>query len=215
METIKKTCDGLGVEFGVPLWYFSLEMKCVYYFSTGPSEMQTFQTLTKELIHVGMKKKGPPMILYEDHDTLIYMGGGYDIVSKARKMFSANLSPAGSASGCMSLTSVTTGVLQKETEISLKAEGATLVEDYGPHSHALFGVSDFLGKELAYYSALRRQALFSYNRSLTLRGQKCAGWIIRYKDALPEVMNFLRTLNVVVSSSSQKTKLENKNVSLI
>lgn len=225
MDRFKQTCQEISNTLGVHLWPFVLSERCAYYFSPQqkffrqPLERPGGKEIDKEWVACAMRKKGTLSVLYEEKDIIIYIGTTGDTLESAKELFNLHTGKGiietpeffdirmGMNHDDKSISKPPEEITPMETRCSITKtstyEMVTLVKDYGPQSHALFDVSEFLGKELAYYSALRSIPLFSYNPSLTFQGQKRVGWIIRCKSALPEVMNLLKSLNITVIDSSK------------
>lgn len=215
---MEEICKELATSQGTRVWCFDLKNRVLWYFDAfGKKETQQLTTPSKEWVAEAMARK-PCRILYKTEDVIIYVSAAGDAFNRAEEDLNRRLNPLFGFSALGSpidplphVGSINFDGILKELEL-LKAENkelkekekktvvatVTIVKDYGPQSHALFNVPEFLAKEMAYYSAIRRYPLFSYNPSLTMRGQKCPGWIIRSKDALQEVKNLLWSFNVAL-----------------
>ena len=190
----------LSIEFGVPVYYFDFYgvSEADLILTTKEGTEHYCGTFTREEGKKKMKEIGA-LILSDTDCYMYYIVARPDLLSKASIALHANLEKEFGGKFSYHPPPVPDSP-QPPSELPtiqlVRSEPVILVNNYGPRSHALFNVTPALGKELAYYSAVRTSELFSYNKSLTRDGRKIPGWVIRDKNALQEVKNLLFSLSV-------------------
>lgn len=94
---------------------------------------------------------------------------------------------------------------QKATKSKSDEVNITLVLNYGPKSHALFGDTASIKDDLTKYNK-ENGKLFSYNGKLTYGDEKVPGWTIMDKEKLDDAKTFLEELGVNLTEEEKAKK---------
>lgn len=193
MDEFERIATHIRIEFGGSIWYFNSTAGTLFCSSSqGEDFIEKEEFMDRPTVEKLMSRWNP-MVLIDTGDIVFWMVGSYDVVSKARQYLKLKLEATPKNSPQIILPPPPPSIV-----ITIQKEPVIWVNNYGPSSHALFGVTPPLGKELAYYSAIRYKDIFSYNKNLTYQDQKTPGWIIRTKNSDNEVKKFLASLNISI-----------------